>query len=94
MKQDIGRVAGIPVARMMGYFVVLLIAAIAALSFVINKVSEQEMADRQYISRIGDQKVLAQEILARKLLVQYEDSRRILTDENDVLTVVSGAGKS
>ena len=62
MKQDIGRVAGIPVARMMGYFVVLLIAAIAALSFVINKVSEQEMADRQYISRIGDQKVLAQEI--------------------------------
>ncbi len=62
MKQNVGRVAGIPVVRMMAYFVVLLIAAIAALSIVINKVSNQETADREYISRIGDQKVLAQEI--------------------------------
>ncbi len=62
MKQNVGRVAGIPIVRMMAYFVILLIAAIAGLSFVINKVSNQESADREYISRIGDQKVLAQEI--------------------------------
>ncbi len=62
MKQNIGQVGGIPVVRMMAYFVVILIAAIAALSIVINKVSNQESADREYISRIGDQKVLAQEI--------------------------------
>ncbi len=62
MKQNIGRTGGVSVVRMMAYFVILLIAAIAALSFVINKVSKQETADREYISRIGDQKVLAQEI--------------------------------
>jgi len=62
MKQNVGKVAGVPIIRMMAYFAVLLIAAIAALSIVINKVSNQEVADRNYISRIGDQKVLAQEI--------------------------------
>ncbi|VAX09214.1 twitching motility protein PilJ [hydrothermal vent metagenome] len=62
MKQNVGQIAGIPVVRMMAYFVILLIAAITGLGIVINKVSNQEAADREYISRIGDQKVLAQEI--------------------------------
>lgn len=43
------------------------------------------------VTQLGTGKVLAHEILARKLLVQYEDSRRIMTDEKDVLTVVSGS---
>lgn len=45
------------------------------------------------VTQLGQGKVLAQEILARKLLVQYEDSRRIMTDEQEVLTVVSGEAK-
>jgi cell fate regulator YaaT (PSP1 superfamily) len=46
------------------------------------------------VTQEGQGKVLAQEILARKLLIQFEDSRRIMTDEQDILTVVSGSGKS
>lgn len=42
------------------------------------------------VTREGKGKVLAQEILARKVLVSYEDSRRVLVDAADVLTVVSG----
>ena len=62
MKQNQGKVIGIPVLRLMTYFVVLLIATVAALGLLSNKVSNDEAADRDYISRIGDQKVLAQEI--------------------------------
>ncbi|REJ71520.1 MAG: signal peptidase [Planctomycetota bacterium] len=40
------------------------------------------------VTRDGKGKVLAQEILARKVLVSYEDNRRALVDEADVLTVV------
>jgi cell fate regulator YaaT (PSP1 superfamily) len=43
------------------------------------------------VTKEGKGKVLAQEILARKVLVSYEDERRILVDERDVITVVSGA---
>ena len=43
------------------------------------------------MTRDGKGRVLAQEILARKLLVAFEDDRRILVDAMDVLTVV-GAG--
>lgn len=42
------------------------------------------------MTRQGRGKVLAQELLARKLLVEFDDSRRIMTDEQDVLTVVNG----
>jgi cell fate regulator YaaT (PSP1 superfamily) len=44
------------------------------------------------VTKEGKGKVLAQEILARKVLVNYEDERRVLVDERDVLTVVSGGG--
>lgn len=45
------------------------------------------------VTREGQGKVLAQEILARKVLVGFEDNRRVLIDERDILTVVS-AGPS
>jgi cell fate regulator YaaT (PSP1 superfamily) len=41
------------------------------------------------VTRDGKGKVLAQEILARKVLVGYEDNRRVLVDEKDIVTVVS-----
>jgi len=46
------------------------------------------------VTRQGQGKVVGQEILARKLLVQYDDSRQILADLSDVLTVVSKGKKS
>jgi cell fate regulator YaaT (PSP1 superfamily) len=46
------------------------------------------------VTKQGQGKVLGQEILARKVLVLYEDDRRILTDERDVLTVVKGSVKN
>jgi cell fate regulator YaaT (PSP1 superfamily) len=46
------------------------------------------------VTRQGQGKVIGQEILARKLLVQYEDSRQILADLADVLTVVSKGKKA
>ncbi|MGH7129952.1 MAG: regulatory iron-sulfur-containing complex subunit RicT, partial [Planctomycetaceae bacterium] len=39
------------------------------------------------VTREGQGKVIGQEILARKILVRYDD-RQILTDARDVLTVV------
>jgi len=44
------------------------------------------------VTRQGQGRVIGQEILARKVVVSYEDGRRILTDESDVLTVVSTSG--
>lgn len=45
------------------------------------------------VTKVGQGRVIAVELLARKLLVQYEDHRRILADEKDVLTVVRGAAR-
>ena len=45
------------------------------------------------VTRQGQGKVVGQEILARKLLVQYEDNRQLLADLADVLTVVSKGKK-
>jgi cell fate regulator YaaT (PSP1 superfamily) len=42
------------------------------------------------VTKQGRGKVFAVELLARKLIVQYDDHRRILTDEKDVLTIVRG----
>jgi cell fate regulator YaaT (PSP1 superfamily) len=47
----------------------------------------------EIVTSTGRAKVLAQEILARQLLVEMEDRRRILIGANDVLSVLSrGAG--
>ncbi len=46
------------------------------------------------ITKQGQGRVLAQEILARKLLIAYDGERRVMTDEQDIVTVVSrGGGK-
>jgi len=44
------------------------------------------------LTKTGEGKVIGQEVLARKVLVLYEGARRILTDEQDVLTVVKSGG--
>ncbi|MBI5760218.1 MAG: signal peptidase [Planctomycetales bacterium] len=41
------------------------------------------------VTKQGKGKVISQEILAKKLLVLFEDNRQIVTDLRDVLTVVS-----
>ena len=41
------------------------------------------------ITREGQGKVIAQELLVRKLLISFEDGRRVMTDESDIVTVVS-----
>jgi cell fate regulator YaaT (PSP1 superfamily) len=45
------------------------------------------------VTKAGEGRVVAQEILARKLVVEYEGRRQILTDERDVLTVIKGGAK-
>lgn len=43
------------------------------------------------LTKQGQGKVIAQEILARKLLVVFEDNRRLMVGLDEVLTVVGGA---
>ncbi|QDT64522.1 PSP1 domain-containing protein [Calycomorphotria hydatis] len=45
------------------------------------------------ITKVGQGKVIAQELLARKVIVQYEDGRRLMTEEADILTVIKGKAK-
>ena len=45
------------------------------------------------VTRQGEGKVIGQEILARKVLVQYEGFKRIMVDESDVLTVIKRSDK-
>jgi len=44
------------------------------------------------LTKAGEGKVIGQEILSRKILVLYEGARRVMTDEQDVLTVVKSNG--
>ncbi|MFY9253133.1 MAG: regulatory iron-sulfur-containing complex subunit RicT [Fuerstiella sp.] len=41
------------------------------------------------ITREGQGRVIAQELLVRKLLVSFDDGRRVMTDESEIVTVVS-----
>lgn len=45
------------------------------------------------ITKSGQARVIAQELLARKLVVVFEDGRRVITDESDIVTVISRGGK-
>ncbi len=49
------------------------------------------------VTKEGQGRIIAQELLVRKLLVSYPDGRRMMTDESDIVTVVSrgkqGAGE-
>jgi cell fate regulator YaaT (PSP1 superfamily) len=46
------------------------------------------------LTRKGQGKVLSQEILARKLLVEFEDGRRVIVPAEDVLTGLGSAGNA
>ncbi len=41
------------------------------------------------VTKLGQGKIIHQEILAQKLMVVYEDNRHIMTDARDILTVIS-----
>lgn len=41
------------------------------------------------VTREGKGRVIAQELLVRKLLVSFDDGRRVMTDASDIVTVVS-----
>jgi cell fate regulator YaaT (PSP1 superfamily) len=45
------------------------------------------------VTRNGTGRVLSQELLAMKLVVSYEDGRRVMTDASDIVTVVSRGGR-
>ncbi len=44
------------------------------------------------ITKSGQGRVISQELLARKLVVVYQDGRRVMTAENDIVTVISRGG--
>ena len=46
------------------------------------------------VTKFGQGKVIGQEILSRKVLVQYEDRRQVVTDEGEILTVVKSSGRN
>lgn len=45
------------------------------------------------VTKAGQGKVVGLEILARKMVVQYEDHRTVITEEKDILTVISKGKK-
>lgn len=45
------------------------------------------------ITKAGQGRIVSQELLARKLVVAFEDGRRQMTDESDIVTVVSKGGR-
>ena len=45
------------------------------------------------VTKAGQGRVLSQEILARKVLIAYDDTRRAMIDAKDVLTVISTRGQ-
>ena len=46
------------------------------------------------ITKSGQGRVISQELLARKLIVVFQDGRRVMTAENDIVTVISRGGKT
>lgn len=46
------------------------------------------------VTKNGQGRVISQELLARKLVVVYPDGRRAMTEENDIVTVISRGGKT
>lgn len=46
------------------------------------------------LTKNGQGRVISQELLARKLVVVFQDGRRVMTAESDIVTVISRSGKS
>ena len=44
------------------------------------------------VTKAGQGRVISQEILAKKVMIAYEDSRRTMTDANEILTVINSRG--
>ncbi len=44
------------------------------------------------VTKVGQGRVVSLEILARKVMIAYDDSRRVMVDASEVLTVVSTKG--
>jgi len=44
------------------------------------------------VTKLGQGRVVAQELLAKKLMVAYEGQRTVLTDQKDIITVVGKKG--
>ena len=44
------------------------------------------------VTKAGQGRVISQEILAKKIMIAYDDSRRTLVDAKEVLTVISSRG--
>jgi cell fate regulator YaaT (PSP1 superfamily) len=55
-------------------------------------VAELPPVGTRVVTRKGQGKVLAQEILARKLLVEFEDRRRVIIEASEVLTRLGRGG--
>ena len=54
--------AGTPAGRLMIYMMILLIAAVVAMGLTYGRVALQEAQSVDFLSDVGDQRVLAQEI--------------------------------
>ncbi|MBI1830045.1 MAG: signal peptidase, partial [Planctomycetes bacterium] len=50
-------------------------------------------AGARIVTAKGPARVLAQEVLARKLLVEFEDGRRVMINADEVLSVMGSKGK-
>lgn len=46
------------------------------------------------VTKNGQGRVISQELLARKLVVVFQDGRRVMTEESDIVTVISRGGKT
>ena len=46
------------------------------------------------VTKNGQGRVISQELLSRKLVVVFQDGRRVMTAESDIVTVISRSGKS
>ena len=44
------------------------------------------------VTKVGQGRVVSLEILARKVMIAYDDSRRVMVDAAEVLTVISTKG--
>ena len=44
------------------------------------------------VTKAGQGRVVSQEILAKKVLIAYDDSRRTMTDASEILTVINSRG--
>ena len=67
------RSGGSTAGRMMIYMMILLIAAVVAMGITYGRVALQEAQSVEFLSKVGDQRVLAQEIVKEASLAARGD---------------------